>query len=474
MKKLLLLCMAMFTYANIQAHATSFTTNTETRDLTGNKSITFIERGIKFSVYLSGNFTYTNLNRKEKKNNLKIYRNKRGFITKVGTVAIYYNSQNQFTRIGAVGISYRNGYISRIGSLIINYDSQNRYSYKGRVNRSSNYYSYTSPKNNIISSSNHRTNYYSHSGSNLNYKHRRALYYGEPYDYYNPFFYRSTFKRDYVRYKTDNHFIYYRARSNGKAKYKVIKRRVKRASNEFKTTYKDTKRSVYNDAQTRYHNRREQHKQRNTYSYYTSFFYSSKFKKNYVQYKIDDRFIYYKARKGAYVEASEQIIRRKRKDYKKAYSPATASNRKKYSPSNNRKSSYKNKEIERKRSINNSTSKYMALSHYNSLFYGSKFHYNYQLVHKDDQYYYYEAKLGRTVNYKKVKRKRKNYKQSQRVQKENYKTYRYYDPFFYGNNFKKDYIKYKSNDDYIYYKARPDAVNVVHRIVKRKRNPYRS
>lgn len=474
MKKILLLCVGMFILAILQAHGTSFKTHLETYTLTKNKSFTFIERGIKFSVYLSGNFTYRNLNSHRQKNNLKIYRNNRGFITKVGTVAIYYNSQNQFTRIGTVGISYRNGYISRIGSLIIRYDSQNRPSYKGRVNSSSSYYSYTSPKNKTIRSSNHRTNYYSNTGSNYNYKHRRALYYGEPYDYYHPFFYRSTFKRDYVRYKTDHHFIYYRARVNGEAKYKEIKRRVKKASNEFKTTYKDEKRSSYNDAQTKYHNRRAFGKHSNTYSYYTSFFYSSKFKKNYVQYKIDDHFIYYRARKGAYVEASERVIRRKRKDYKKAYSPTTAANRKKYSPSNNRKSTYREKEIERKRSHKNSSSKYVALSYYNSLFYGSKFHYNYRLIHKDQKYHYYEAKPGRSVTYKKVKRKRKDYKPSQRVQKENYKIYRYYDPFFYGANFKKNYIKYKSNDDYIYYKARPNAVNVVHRIVKRKRNPYRS
>jgi hypothetical protein len=233
-----------------------------------------------------------------------------------------------------------------------------------------------------------------------------------------------------VRYKTDNHFIYYRATRNGKAKYQEIKRRVKRASNEFKISYKDTERNRYNDAQTRYYNRREQHLHSNTYSYYTSFFYSTKFKKNYVHYKTDDRFIYYRARKGAYVEASEQVIRRKRKDYKKAYSPSSASNRKKYSPSNNRKSTYKAKEIERKRSMNNSSSKYIALSHYNSLFYGSKFHYNYRLINKDEQYYYYEAKTGRAVNYKKVKRKRKNYKPSECIQKENYTIYRYYDPFF--------------------------------------------
>ena len=178
--------------------------------------------------------------------------------------------------------------------------------------------------------------------------------------------------------------------------------------------------------------------------------------------------------KGAYVEASEQVIRRKRKDYKKAYSPSSASNRKKYSPSNHRKSTYKAKEIERKRSMNNSSSKYIALSHYNSLFYGSKFHYNYRLIHKDEQYYYYEAKPGRTVNYKKVKRKRKNHKPSERIQKENYTIYRYYDPFFYGTNFKNNYVKYKSNDDHIYYKARPTAINVVNRIVKRKRNHHRS
>ena len=297
MKKLLLACLGILTFATYHANATSLTTKTTVGAANRNKVITFIERGIKFSVFLSGNFTYENLNKNGQKKILTISRNGKGCITKVGTVHVYYNSQNQFIRIGSVGMAYRNGYLSRIGSLIIRYDSNNRPSYKGRVNSSSRHDSYTSPKNKHVRSSNHRTNYYSNSGSNYNYKRRRSLYHGEPLDYYNPFFYRSTFKRDYVRYKTDNHFIYYRAMRNGKAKYQEIKRRVKRASNEFKISYKDIERSRYNDAQTRYYNRREQHLHSNTYSYYTSFFYSTKFTKNYVHYKIDDRFIYYRARK---------------------------------------------------------------------------------------------------------------------------------------------------------------------------------
>lgn len=272
MKKLLLVCLGMLTFATLHAHATSLTKKTAVGTANTNKAITFIERGIKFSVFLSGNFTYRNLNKNGLKKVLNISRNSRGFITKVGTVTVYYNAQNQFTRIGSVGMVYRNGYLSRIGSLIIRYDSNNRPSYEGRVNGSSGHYSYRSSKNKHVKSSNHRTNYYSNSGSNYNYKHRRSLYHGEPYDYYNPFFYRSTFKIDYVRYKTDNHFIYYRATRNGKGKYKEIKRRVKRASNEFKTSYKETERSRYNAAQTRYYNRREHNNHSNTYSYFTSFF----------------------------------------------------------------------------------------------------------------------------------------------------------------------------------------------------------
>jgi hypothetical protein len=318
----------MFTFATLQANDTSLTTKTTFVRIHNKKAFTFVERGIKFRVFLSGNFTYTNLNSNQQKRTLKVYRNTRGMIYKIGTVPIYYNSQNQFTRIGSVRVSYRNGSLSRIGSLLIRYDSNNRPSYKGRINSSSGYYSYTAPRYGQTKSTNQRTSYYSNSGSNYNYNHRKTLYNNEPYDYYNPFFYRSNFTRDYVRYKTDNHFIYYRAKRYGKATYKTIKRRVKRASNQFKTSYKDTQKRRYNDAQIRHHNQRDYRTHSNTYSYYTSFFYNSKFKKNYIQYKIDDTYIYYKARKRAYVEESEQVIRRKRKGYKKGYSPSVETKRK--------------------------------------------------------------------------------------------------------------------------------------------------
>ena len=113
--------------------------------------------------------------------------------------------------------------------------------------------------------------------------------------------------------------------------------------------------------------------------------------------------MYYKARKGAHVEKSESVVRRKRKDYKKAYSPSAETNRKRYSPLNNKTS--RKKEITHIRSYNSLNGRYIALNHYNSLLYGSKFQYNYHLVHKDKHYYYYEAKPGKTVSYKKSKEK---------------------------------------------------------------------
>ena len=272
MKKLLLLCLGMLTFVTIQAN-TPHPTNTCV-SLTSNKAVTFIERGIRFRISLSGNFTYTILTNNQQKSTLKGSRNRRGFINRIGTIAIYYNSQNQFTRIGSVRMNYRNGYLSRIGSLVIRYDSNNRPAYKGRINSRSRYYSYTAPKYRQTRSTNHRTNQYSNSGSNHDYEHRKTRYNTKPYDYNTPFFYRSNFSRDYVRYKTDHHFIYYKAKRYGNAKYKKIKRRIKSASNKFKSAYKHTQRSRYNKVQTKYYTRRAHKIHSNTYNYYTSFFYN--------------------------------------------------------------------------------------------------------------------------------------------------------------------------------------------------------
>lgn len=183
-------------------------------------SVDFMERGIHFYVFLDGTFDFTTSQAVEVdyvyKNGrrtphhaaprgIRIERDRRGRVIRVGNVFIDYTYNNKVKRIGTVFIKYANQRMKKIGNLAIVY---NRFgvnfigSVKGRQ--------YYNP-------------YVSYQWSNFN-----DFYFGDTweYGYYDPFFYGHSFNSDFERFDEDVDFFYYRnRRANGKSEGEVIKRK---------------------------------------------------------------------------------------------------------------------------------------------------------------------------------------------------------------------------------------------------------
>lgn len=203
-------------------------------------SVDFMERGIHFYVFLDGTFDFTTSEAAEVdyvyKNGrkfqhttprgIRIERDYRGRIFRVGNVFIDYTYNNRIKRIGRVFIKYANQRMKKIGNLTIVY---NRFgvnflgSVKGRP--------YYNP-------------YVSYQWSNYN-----DFYLGNiwEYGYYDPFFYGHNFNRDFERFDEDNDFYYYKnRRADGKSKGEIIKRKKAKKSmkNEIRKKVNTSRRNL--------------------------------------------------------------------------------------------------------------------------------------------------------------------------------------------------------------------------------------
>lgn len=183
-----------------------------------NDVITFVERGIRFRVYLTGEFDFDNrrLGNRRFNNRVRIDRDYRGRIRRVGNVAIQYNFRGDIRRIGSIFIQYnRRGLLSRVGNLKIYYNRWGDPTFYGRVR----YNDY------------HFNNYDNYIGGGI-------------YGYYDPFFYRRDFRNYYSQFREDNNFFYYRAKTtNGNIKKgDVIKRRKPTTVQKKRTTTRTDRR----------------------------------------------------------------------------------------------------------------------------------------------------------------------------------------------------------------------------------------
>ena len=106
------------------------------------KPIVFVEEGIKFSILPNGKFKFSKLDAykqprskyKWKKNRkLKVKRNYKGQIRKVGHVPIYYNRFGKVTQIGSVDLQYKHRKLKKIGHLRIVYKRNGKVKYIGHV-----------------------------------------------------------------------------------------------------------------------------------------------------------------------------------------------------------------------------------------------------------------------------------------------------------------------------------------------------
>ena len=209
MKKGLLLLLGLLSFATI--YANDFTTSAKktTSSNRYEEAVTFIEKGVQFHVFLNGDFefnrigrnsNYYSYNRRMYSNNtLRVERDYRGRIKRIGRIFIRYDYRGNVTRIGKVRLYYRRGLLARVGDLKISYNNWGEPYFYGNVN---NY-------------SNHDSDF--HFSINI----------GPIFNYNDRFFYNRSFINNYKKYREDKNYYYYRANPNARIgkKNQIIKRR---------------------------------------------------------------------------------------------------------------------------------------------------------------------------------------------------------------------------------------------------------
>lgn len=172
-------------------------------------AVTFIENGIQYHVFINGDFEFNKLNNNSRyynyngvrfsNNSLRVYRDKRGQISRIGNSYIRYDYRGNVTKIGSIRMYYTNGLLRKVGDLKISYNSWDEPYFYGTVNNND-YYD---------------TDF--HFSINI----------GSIFNYNDRYFYNESFNNNYKKYKEDKNFYYYRANSNAKidSRNQIIKRR---------------------------------------------------------------------------------------------------------------------------------------------------------------------------------------------------------------------------------------------------------
>ncbi len=173
-----------------------------------NEAVTFIERGIQFHVFLNGDFDFdSRYVRKRRNSRIRIYRDYRGKISRVGNVSISYNSRGNVRRVGSIYMGYNRGWLTNVGQLDVSYDRWGNPVFYGQVRYNDYYYD--------------NTNYYNPGlsvGFNINL--------GAICVYNDPYFYRNEFRTNYRQIREDDNFYYYRANKNANvSRDRILKRR---------------------------------------------------------------------------------------------------------------------------------------------------------------------------------------------------------------------------------------------------------
>jgi len=158
-------------------------------------SVNFVERGIEFFVFTNGDFDFDTRFRNR---GVRIDRNFNGQIRRVGNVFINYDRFGNVTRIGNVFINYRRGRLHRVGDLRVRYDRWGYPFFTGNVR-----------------------DFYYDNGIRIN------INFGDVFGYNDRFFLRNNFRRNYIQFREDRNFYYYKARPNAKVgkRSQIIRRR---------------------------------------------------------------------------------------------------------------------------------------------------------------------------------------------------------------------------------------------------------
>lgn len=181
-------------------------------------SVSFVERGIQFDVFLNGDFdfeavrrNYRYNKRRNRRGNIRISRDYKGRINRVGNVSIRYDYRGNVRRIGSILIQYRRGRLSDVGNLRISYNRWGDPRFYGTVRYQ---YSY-SPTPDFVC------------------------------DYNDVYFYGNEFRNNYRLYKQDANFYYYKANRNAKvSRNKLLKRRKQAVVKKKKPIKRKVKKTV--------------------------------------------------------------------------------------------------------------------------------------------------------------------------------------------------------------------------------------
>lgn len=196
MKKGIQILIAMFLVASTaKANNNGNLPSTFEANYSYNNAVNFFEKGIEFFVFTNGDFDFdTRFNNR----GLRINRNFRGQIRSIGNVFISYDFRGNVTKIGNVFIRYSRGRLTSVGDLRVRYDNWNDPIFYGNVR-----------------------NYYYNNGIRFN------VSFGDVFDYNHAYFNRNDFSINYVQFREDNSYYYYKARQNAKIgkRSKIIKRR---------------------------------------------------------------------------------------------------------------------------------------------------------------------------------------------------------------------------------------------------------
>jgi hypothetical protein len=175
-------------------------------------AVSFYERGIRFDVFLNGDFDFDSRFLRNRRNRrVRISRDFQGRINRVGNVWIRYDFQGNVRRIGRVTMSYRRGLLRRVGNLQISYNSWGNPRFFGNVGFDDFYNDY----------------YYGNSWNvNFNWNVGAICVYNDP------FFYGNEFRNSYRRVREDSNYIYYRANDGANvSRDRMIRRRKSSANN---------------------------------------------------------------------------------------------------------------------------------------------------------------------------------------------------------------------------------------------------
>ncbi|PKH51313.1 hypothetical protein CXF68_11745 [Tenacibaculum sp. Bg11-29] len=234
MRKGILLLLAIISLATVNANNINKSISEIGVTNRYDDAVTFIERNVEFHVYLNGDFDYnthykntryTDYYGKRIKTNhgVRIERDYKGRVRRVGSTFINYDIRGNVKRIGRIYIDYSFGKLSKVGNLKIRYDRWGNPKFYGNV------------KYNDYCSSDDDDDYDYHGNDDRNIDIDINI--GNVFDYDNVYFYKRGFRNNYRKYKEDNNFFYYRAVPNAKTgkRGKLLKRR--KNKNYFKKKY---------------------------------------------------------------------------------------------------------------------------------------------------------------------------------------------------------------------------------------------